>query len=106
MCQKAKDRNFAYTNDINTMRPHTSHTESRIIESLMSQAPGGDMTGATLKMAINWQSKSKEGETMQQDVPCSSCHRVLCAAAECGLKITLCSDVSPKSCPEDLRGVP
>ncbi|GJH29934.1 PAAR-like domain-containing protein [Caballeronia novacaledonica] len=106
MCQKAKDRNFAYTNDINTMRPHTSHTESRIIESLMSQAPGGDMTGATLKMAINWQSKSKEGETMQQDVPCSSCHRVLCAAAECGLKIILCSDVSPKSCPEDLSGVP
>ena len=105
LCAKATDappkgRGFKYRQT--ESRPHTSHTESRIIEDIMG-APGFQ-PGGTLLMSINWNS----GGTVK-NVPCKHCERVICAAQECGLIIRLCQGKPPQpndppKCKQDLSG--
>lgn len=97
LCEEAvNNRNFQYTNDINIRNPHTSHTEPRIVESMLERF---DVSGGTLTLSINWNSKAGA-----QDVPCDNCHRLLCAAAACGLNIVLCTTVEQPPCDDDLSG--
>ncbi|WP_067278194.1 PAAR-like domain-containing protein [Mitsuaria sp. 7] len=97
LCDEAViDRQFEYVNDINIRNPHTSHTEPRIVESLLQ---AGSVNGGTLTLSINWNSQAGV-----QDVPCGHCHRVLCAAAACGLNIVLCTKVEQPPCDNDLSG--
>jgi hypothetical protein len=72
-------------------RPKTSHTESRIIESILRMPPGaasGAMRG-TLTMAIDWNKKPDPSQD-----PCPDCHRLICAASAC-MEIKLCKKGKP-----------
>lgn len=105
-CAAAKKRGFAYKpgHTGKHQNPHPSHTEPRIIESAMAQ---GNHEGATLTMAINWQSKNTETGAMDTDnQPCPDCVRVICAAAACGLNIRICMkpDKKQEKCPKKLDG--
>jgi hypothetical protein len=75
----------------------SGHAEARIIEDLF-EGSGGTVSG-TMKIKIDWKSKNSAA-------PCSSCHALMCAASECGLKIFVCGkDDQPhevKDCPKDL----
>jgi hypothetical protein len=97
MCDEAvNNRNFQYTNDINIRNPHTSHTEPRIVENLLK---AGNVNGGTLTLSINWNSQAGV-----QEVPCKDCHRVLCAAAACGMNIVLCTEEEQDPCKPNLSG--
>jgi Domain of unknown function (DUF4150) len=87
ICQEAKEeRKFRYRATKPGDRPHTSHTESRIIEHVMgsARAQGASVKGCSLLMAIDWNSDPPSDEA------CPHCQRVICAAIHCGLKIKLC----------------
>jgi hypothetical protein len=68
-------------------RPHTSHTESRIIEDIFSRTP--PPTSGTLILAINWPGGPKAGKRTSD--PCDHCKQLICAAMAC-LNIVICSD--------------
>ncbi len=77
-------------------RPHQSHCESKILETLFS--PSNPKPSGTLVLNINWQStknpNSKEA--------CEACQKLLChAQKECNLVIKLCQE-DPKDPPEPL----
>jgi hypothetical protein len=79
-------------------RPLTSHTESRILETIHSQF--GSKPGGSLLMSINW---NKTGDPADPDPnPCSDCQRLVCAAAKC-IDIKLCIDdkPTPPDCPKE-----
>jgi Domain of unknown function (DUF4150) len=103
LCDKAKkDLNFKYRQT--ESRPHTSHTESRLIEHIMGKFDeAGTPPQGTLLMSIDWNKKPPSKE------PCRHCKRVICAAQACGLKIKLCkgkpskpTDPDPCEPPDDL----
>jgi hypothetical protein len=68
-------------------RPLTSHTESRIIETILRAQQLGP--GGTLLMSIDWNM-----EPPSEDA-CPACQRLICAAAKC-MKIFLCKDGEPE----------
>ena len=72
-------------------RPKTSHTESRIIETIMRMPPGpmSGMFRGTLTMAIDWNTKPDPSQD-----PCPECHRLICAASKC-MDIFLCKEGEP-----------
>ena len=66
-------------------RPHQSHCESKILETLF--APGGTPPSGTLRLNINWQSQDNPNSKL----PCRACKKLLCHAQEsCELDIELC----------------
>lgn len=67
-------------------RPHQSHCESKILETLFK--PGSaSPAGGTLTLNINWQSSDNPNSKQ----PCPSCRRLLCHAQKhCEIKIELC----------------
>jgi hypothetical protein len=73
----------------------SGHAEARIIEHLF-QGEGRKVDGQ-LTLKIDWKSKNSAA-------PCPSCHALMCAASECGLKIFVCAkDNTPhevKDCPK------
>lgn len=66
--------------------PHTSHTESRIIEDIFRKPVPEN---STLVLAINWPGGPKKGKRTSD--PCKHCQKLICAATEC-LNIVICSD--------------
>jgi len=99
-CQEAKDRGWRYApkKTQNTNNPHSSHTESRIIEDIFAGRNGLTPPPGKLTMSINWQSAAGS-----DDKPCDDCQRLVCAAAACGLEITICTENEKvKECQEDL----
>jgi hypothetical protein len=88
---------FAYKFTANM--PHSSHTESRIIEDIFA-ATNGKPKGK-LRMRIQWHRKSKG--TMSSEA-CKHCKRLICAAMNKGLEIELCNDkgkpITPDWCDE------
>jgi hypothetical protein len=98
LCEKAR---FKYKRP--TMQT-TGHTESRIVEDIFSRNPGGEVSGTLL---LNISLKKRSGQISR--LPCSHCHRLLCASKKCGLKIYLCDNSNqPKEltndcCPKDTR---
>jgi hypothetical protein len=80
-------------------RPHQSHCESKLLETLFDPA-GTPPTGGSLLLNINWQIKGKPSSKL----PCDACKKLLChAQKECGLNIQLCKedpadDPQPLSC--------
>ena len=91
-CDKAKAKNFSYRQ--RKGRPHTSHTESRIIETIF--AAGGPAPGGKLLLNIDW--NKKKGKDPQKK-PCKHCQRLICAVQACGLVIELCQGDPPKPTP-------
>lgn len=78
-------------------RPHQSHCESKILESLFR--PGNPAPTGTLVLNINWQSSGEPNSKL----PCRDCRRLLCHAQKnCGLKIELCKK-SAKQKPTPLK---
>lgn len=76
-------------------RPHQSHCESKILETLFSGEP---KPKGTLLLNINWQNS----EHNNSKEPCEACEELLChAQKECGLQILLCDDV-PYHAPKPL----
>ena len=73
----------------------SGHAEARIIEHIF-EGSGGTVSGQ-LTLKIDWKSKDSAA-------PCPSCHALMCAASECGLKIFVCGkDGKPnevKDCPK------
>lgn len=65
-------------------RPHTSHTEARIIEEIFKANPN---PSGKLVLNIDWPGGPAAGATRQS--PCSNCKDLICAAMEC-LDIRLC----------------
>jgi hypothetical protein len=106
-CPAAEKRGFTYRRGHTGahQNPHSSHTEPRIIESIMSE---GNAAGGTLTMAINWQTTNPKnpGKKVVQNNPCPDCVRVICAAAACGLNIKICMDPGKdqEKCPDRLDG--
>lgn len=70
-----------------TSRPHTSHTEARIIEEIFKSKP--TPTSGTLVLAINWPGGPAAGKKTSD--PCQNCKKLICAAMAC-LDIVICSD--------------
>ena len=77
-----------------TARPHTSHTEARIIEKIFSQKPVP--TSGTLVLAINWPSPSPGKRPSD---PCKHCKKLICAVTAC-LNIELCHKGKPSQKPK------
>ena len=75
----------------------SGHAEARIIEHLF-EGSGGTVLGQ-LTLKIDWKSRNS-------CAPCSSCHALMCAAQQCGLRIYVCdSKNNPQpveNCPENL----
>ncbi|MCE6950789.1 DUF4150 domain-containing protein [Cereibacter sphaeroides] len=67
-------------------RPHTSHTEARIIEDIFRANPAG---GGTLILGIDWPGGPAAGASRQS--PCSNCKDLICAASEC-MTIKVCDE--------------
>ena len=67
-------------------RPHTSHTEARIIEQIFKNNPNA--TGKLI-FGIDWPGGEAAGATRQS--PCSNCQDLICAASEC-LDIKVCDE--------------
>lgn len=105
ICKEAKEeRKFRYRATEPGERPHTSHTESRLIEHVMGAAKssGRSVKGCTLLMAIDWNCDPPS------DQACQHCKRVICAAIHCGLNIKLCqgdpSEPKEPKCQNNLSG--
>lgn len=98
---------FTYAEANPGRRPHTSHTESRILEKLYSDhgpSTDGEKLG-TVTMNIDWQSQEPTGEVykrgkrkgkkkmqkLNQKVPCKHCHKLLCHATQC-FEIKVCNE--------------
>lgn len=65
-------------------RPHQSHCESKILETLFSGSP---KPSGNLLVNINWQSQDNPNSKL----PCRACKKLLCHAQEsCNLNIELC----------------
>jgi hypothetical protein len=88
--------------------PHTSHTESRILESLFAGGP--PPTGTKVTFAINWNRQHEDGDWDTSDNPCERCRKLICAAEKCGITIEICDennepqnvrDKTDKACPGD-----
>lgn len=68
-------------------RPHQSHCESKILETLF--APGGTPPSGTLTLNINWQHSLNPNDKL----PCRACKELLCHAQEhCKIKIERCEE--------------
>ncbi len=77
-------------------RPHQSHCESKILESMFSN--GAKPTG-NLLLNINWQSM----DNPNSKVPCAACKRLLCHAQKnCDIKVHLCTK-DPDAPPAPLK---
>jgi hypothetical protein len=79
-------------------RPHTSHTESRILESLF--ASGSKLAGTKVTFAINWNTRDDDGDFFKKDDPCDACHKLICAAQACEITILFCAK---KNEPKDIE---
>jgi hypothetical protein len=77
------------------MRPHQSHCESKILETLYSA--GKPAAGSSLLLNIDWRNSVGRSK-----LPCPACKRLLCHAQEkCDLQILLCragKDPKPVAC--------
>lgn len=80
-------------------RPHTAHTEARIIEDLF--ANGAPPKGSSLILGINWNTASEPNTS--QDA-CEECRKLLCAVGGKGgcMKIELCIG-NPVAEPTDVK---
>ncbi|HXT30760.1 MAG TPA: DUF4150 domain-containing protein [Vicinamibacterales bacterium] len=99
-CAKAKKRGWRYrpNKTTNTNNPDTGHTESKIVEDIFAGRNGLKPPPGKLTLSINWKS-----EAGNDDKPCPNCQRLVCAAAACGLEITICTDNEEvQNCPKDL----
>jgi hypothetical protein len=67
--------------------PHSSHTESRVIEDIFAASDGKPK--GKLRMRIQWHRKSKGKMSAEA---CKHCKRLICAAMKNGLEIELCDD--------------
>lgn len=73
---KACDGSFEYKKGTTDGRPHTSHTEARIIEDLFNPTKSPSAAGGgTLVMHIDW--KTARGKHSRQDA-CKHCRQLLC----------------------------
>lgn len=96
LCAAARKK-FQYQTTKSTSRPHTSHTESRILESTFSgRAPP---RGTVVVMAIDWNNQGKPDSN-----PCENCRQLICAAQECGIIIALCDKKNEAKSVEDKTG--
>lgn len=68
------------------MRPHTSHTEARMIEDIFKANPAG---GGSLLLSIDWPGGASAGKTPKS--PCDECQALICAAATC-MQIKICDE--------------
>jgi hypothetical protein len=66
--------------------PHTSHTESRLIEEIFKASPNG---GGSLLLSIDWPGGPNKGLTPKS--PCTDCKDLICAASEC-MEIKICDE--------------
>lgn len=87
LCKEAKHKHdVPYTQK-------SGHTEARLLAALSNRA-GGFPTSGTLTLKIDWRPKSKNGKS--SPMPCQSCHKLLCAAAACGVDVYLCDKDNKK----------
>jgi hypothetical protein len=96
LCAAARKK-FQYQTTSSTSRPHTSHTESRILESAFSG--GAPPRGTVVVMAINWNNQGTDDTN-----PCDKCRQLICAAQECGIIIALCDEDNKAKSVEDKTG--
>jgi uncharacterized protein DUF4150 len=99
--QKNNDGNV-YNATSSTSRPHTSHTESRVLESLF--AGGTPPPGTKVLFAIDWNRFNEEKEKwFSDDNPCDNCRNLICAAQACGITIEICDGDPPGSTPKSVE---
>ena len=85
--RKNNDGEGPYTTSHSSETPHTSHSESRILESLF--VGGNPPDGTTVTFAINW--RQQDGNKWStDDNPCERCRKLICAAELCGVTILIC----------------
>jgi hypothetical protein len=85
----------------NALRPHQSHCESKLLETLFNPARFPQPPSGTLLLNINWQQAAGS-----KKVPCRACEKLLCHAQQkCNLNIKLCQE-DPEDPPEDLSCPP
>jgi hypothetical protein len=99
LCPAARKK-FKYKTTDSTSRPHTSHTEARIIESAFA---GG--TPKRIVMAINWQ-RLVGDKIKVYDNPCGECKALICAATACGVEILMCDKNNKPRDVESKTGMP
>jgi hypothetical protein len=82
----------------------SGHSESRIIETLFKKRPGLPRPGLLL-ISVDLMKKGTDrfGENIRSKMPCGHCHRLLCAAKKCGIKVFLCDkDNEPHELTDDM----
>jgi hypothetical protein len=70
-----------------TSLEYSGHTEARLLDGL---GKDGFPTSGNLTLAIDWRKKGQGG--VSSPMPCKTCHKLLCAALDCGIKIWLCDE--------------
>jgi hypothetical protein len=82
----------------------SGHAESRIVETIFSKAPGKAKPGLLL-LSVDLKKKQTDvfGDNVRSKMPCGHCHRLLCAAKKCGVKVFLCDAKNqPKELTDDM----
>ncbi|KRB24763.1 DUF4150 domain-containing protein [Rhizobacter sp. Root16D2] len=109
LCEEAKTQlrknngGRVYTTTKSSETPHTSHTEPRILESLFANGP--PPAGTTVRLAIQVNKFNDERKKwVTSDDPCPRCHRLICAAALCGITILICDDEDEPQTVEEKTG--
>jgi hypothetical protein len=82
----------------------SGHSESRIVETLFKKRPGSPRPGVLL-ISVDLKKKQTDlaGENVRSKMPCGHCHRLLCAAKKCGMRIFLCdANNQPQELTDDM----
>lgn len=73
------------------MAQKAGHSEARMIDDAFEG--GAPPPGSQMTFNVDWRAKSKRGSSK---MPCHSCHRMMCAAMKCEIKIFLCDKNNQK----------
>jgi Domain of unknown function (DUF4150) len=91
-----------YEENRSDMRPHTAHTEARIIEDLF--ANGAPPAGSTLLLGINWNTATPPEQSTDA---CEHCRKLLCAVGGSGpdacMTIKVCVEKDGEQKPVDVK---
>ena len=69
----------------------SGHTEARLLDERGKQ---GFPPGSTLTLKIDWRPSGKGGDS--SPMPCTDCHKLLCAAKKCKVNVFLCDEKNEK----------
>ena len=82
----------------------SGHSESRIVETIFGGNPGSTNPGILLiNVDLKKRKLNKFKKNVRSKLPCGHCHRLLCAAKKCEVKVLICDkDNNPQELTDDM----